>query len=60
MSMKEFTVVTGNGSTYTYVAEHIEQRDGFFHLIVDGKTVGIKAIYGVVSISDKPYNQRFV
>lgn len=58
--MKTFTVVTGNGSTFDYVAESIEQRDGFFHFIADGKTVGIKATYGVVSISDRPYNQLYV
>lgn len=58
--MKEYTVVTGNGSSYTYHAESIEQHDGFFHFMADGKTVGIKATYGVVSISDKPYNQRYV
>lgn len=58
--MKEYTVITGNGSTYHYVAEYIELRDRWFHFIVDGKTIGIKDSYGVVSISDKPYNQRFV
>jgi hypothetical protein len=58
--MRDYTVVTGNGSTYNYTAESIEQRDGFFHFIADGKTVGIKATYGVVSISDKPCNQRYV
>lgn len=58
--MKEYTVVTGNGSTYSYVAESIEQHGTFFHFVADGKTVGIKATYGVVSISDKPYEQRYV
>jgi len=58
--MKEFTVCTGNGSTYTYIAESIEVRGEFFHFIADGKTVGIKATYGVVSISDQPYDQRYV
>jgi hypothetical protein len=57
--MREYTVVTGNGSTYTYQAECIEERGEFFHFLVDGKTVGIKATYGVVSVSDRPYNQRY-
>ena len=57
--MKTYTVVLGNGSTFTYIAESIEQRDGFFHFIVDGKTIGIKAIYGVTAITDQPYNFRY-
>lgn len=58
--MREFTVRTGNGSTYTHVAESIEMHGEFFHFIADGKIVGIKATYGVVSISDRPCNQRYV
>lgn len=58
--MKEFTVATGNGSTYKYVAESIEHHGEFFHFVADGKIVGIKASYGVVSISDQPYTQRYV
>lgn len=58
--MKRFTVCTGNGSTYEYLAESIEIHDDFFHFIADGKVVGFKATYGVVSISDQPYDQRYV
>lgn len=58
--MKRFTVCEGNGSTYQYLAEHIETHGNFFHFIADGNVVGIKATYGVVSISDQPYDQRHV
>ena len=58
--MREYKVVIGNGSTYNHVAEYMEHHGKFFHFMVDGKTVGITSDYGVVSISDQPYNQRFV
>lgn len=58
--MKTFTVRTGNGSTYNYVAEFMESHGAFFHFVADGKIVGIQSSYGVVSISDQPCNQRYV
>lgn len=58
--MRNFTVATGNGSTYNYDAEHMEVQGAFVHFIADGKVVGIKSTYGIVSISDKPYDQRHV
>ena len=58
--MKVFTAVTGNGSSYKYIAEHMEVTEKYFHFIVDGKIIGVKEIYGVVAITDQPYDQRYV
>lgn len=58
--MKTFTVATGNGSTYNYEAEHMEIHDQFVHFMVGDKIVGMKSTYGIVSISDKPFDQRHV
>lgn len=58
--MKKFTVVTGNGSTYTYIADRMELSGKFVQFFEGGNVVGIKDTYGVVSISDQPYNQKYV